>query len=84
MRYTLAYFIVADGDCLVIDPGFDSPPGRLDLQAGLRAAGVGIRDVSGILATHFHTDHLGMAGWLRRVRRVAGAGSGREAIYLRV
>ena len=66
MRYTLAYVIVDGGDCLVIDPGFDSPQGRLDLQAGLRAAGVGIRDVSGILATHFHTDHLGMAGWLRR------------------
>ncbi|WP_246256550.1 MBL fold metallo-hydrolase [Pseudarthrobacter oxydans] len=66
MRYTLAYVIVDGGDCLVIDPGFDSPQGRLDLKVGLRAAGVGIRDVSGILATHFHTDHLGMAGWLRR------------------
>ena len=65
MRYTLAYVLAAGADCLVIDPGFDSPQGRLDLQAGLRAAGVGIRDVTGILATHFHTDHLGMAGWLR-------------------
>lgn len=66
MRYTLAYVILDGDDCLVIDPGFDSPQGRLDLRAGLRAAGVGIRNVTGILATHFHTDHLGMAGWLRR------------------
>ncbi|RAM37382.1 hydroxyacylglutathione hydrolase [Arthrobacter globiformis] len=65
MRYTLSYIILDGDDCLVVDPGFDSPQGRLDLQAGLRTAGVGFRNVTGILATHFHTDHLGMAGWLR-------------------
>jgi glyoxylase-like metal-dependent hydrolase (beta-lactamase superfamily II) len=66
MRYTLAYVVVEDNDCLVVDPGFDSVQGRLDLIAGLRAAGVTVSDVTGILATHFHTDHLGMARWLRR------------------
>jgi len=66
MRYTLAYIVVEDNDCLVVDPGFESVQGRLDLLAGLRAAGVTISDVTGILATHFHTDHLGMARWLRR------------------
>jgi glyoxylase-like metal-dependent hydrolase (beta-lactamase superfamily II) len=66
MRYTLAYVVVEGDDCLVVDPGFDSAQGRLDLLAGLRAAGVGIMDVTGILATHFHTDHLGLARWLRR------------------
>jgi len=66
MRYTLAYIVVEDEDCLVVDPGFDSVQGRLDLIAGLSAAGVTVSDVTGILATHFHTDHLGMARWLRR------------------
>ncbi|MEV7574401.1 MBL fold metallo-hydrolase [Pseudarthrobacter sp. NPDC089323] len=66
MRYTLAYVIVDGDDCLVVDPGFDSAQGRCDLQAGLRAAGAGLSDVTGIVATHFHTDHLGMADWLRR------------------
>lgn len=66
MRYTLAYVVVDGAECLVIDPGFDSPQGRSDLQDGLRAAGFGLVDVTGILATHFHTDHLGLAGWLRR------------------
>jgi len=66
MRYTLAYIVVEGNDCLVVDPGFESVQGRLDLLAGLRAAGVTISDVTGILATHFHTDHLGMARWLRR------------------
>jgi glyoxylase-like metal-dependent hydrolase (beta-lactamase superfamily II) len=66
MRYTLAYIVVEDNDCLVVDPGFESVQGRTDLLAGLRAAGVTVGDVTGILATHFHTDHLGMARWLRR------------------
>jgi len=66
MRYTLAYVVVEDEDCLVVDPGFDSVQGRLDLIAGLRTAGFTLSDVTGILATHFHTDHLGMARWLRR------------------
>ncbi len=66
MRYTLAYIVMEDNDCLVVDPGFDSPQGRIDLLAGLQVAGVTANDVTGILATHFHTDHLGMARWLRR------------------
>lgn len=66
MRYTLAYVVTDGAECLVIDPGFDSPQGRLDLKAGLQAAGHGLSDVTGIVATHFHTDHLGMAAWLRR------------------
>jgi glyoxylase-like metal-dependent hydrolase (beta-lactamase superfamily II) len=65
MRYTLSYLVISGPDCLVIDPGFDSPQGRMDLEAGLRAAGAGIPDVTGIVATHFHTDRLGMASWLR-------------------
>ncbi|MFJ4264391.1 MBL fold metallo-hydrolase [Paenarthrobacter nicotinovorans] len=66
MRYTLAYVVLHGDECLVIDPGFDSPQGRRDLEAGLRASGHGLTEVTGILATHFHTDHLGMADWLRR------------------
>lgn len=66
MRYTLAYIVVEDNDCLVVDPGFESVQGRIDLLAGLHAAGVTADDVTGILATHFHADHLGMARWLRR------------------
>ncbi|MCW2950731.1 MAG: hydroxyacylglutathione hydrolase [Thermoleophilia bacterium] len=70
MRYTLCY-VLADGDqCIVVDPGFDSREGYLQLLDGLRMAGVGPTEVSGIIATHFHTDHLGMA---RRLAKVSGA-----------
>ena len=64
MRYTLAYVLVEGAECLIIDPGFDSPQGRSDLQAGLSTAGIGLGEVTGVLATHFHPDHLGMARWV--------------------
>jgi glyoxylase-like metal-dependent hydrolase (beta-lactamase superfamily II) len=70
MRYTLAYVILGDPDCIVIDPGFDSDDGWQHLVRGLRRAGVGPSDVTGIVATHFHIDHLGMA---RRLAAASGA-----------
>lgn len=69
MRYTLSYVLVEGSECLVVDPGFDSPEGYRQLKSGLAQAGVGPSEVTGVLATHFHTDHLGMA------KRLAG-GSG--------
>lgn len=67
MRYTLSYILTMGDECLVIDPGFDSDEGFGHLTAGLAAAGVGASEVTGILATHFHTDHLGMAKRLAQV-----------------
>jgi len=86
MRYTLSYLLLGDGDAVLIDPGWDSDAGLEHLAAGLRQAGLGLRDLTGIVATHFHSDHLGMAARLRtatgawvalgekEVRRVSAAG----------
>jgi glyoxylase-like metal-dependent hydrolase (beta-lactamase superfamily II) len=69
MRYTLSY-VMADGDdCLVIDPGFDSDEGYAQLAAALERIGPGVSGVTGVFATHYHTDHLGMA---RRLADAAG------------
>ena len=65
MRYTLSYLLVGDGDAVLIDPGWDSDGGLDHLAAGLRQAGLGLGDLTGIVATHFHSDHLGMAARLR-------------------
>ncbi|WP_430296681.1 MBL fold metallo-hydrolase [Sinomonas sp. B1-1] len=70
MRYTLSYVLTQGDECLVIDPGFDSDEGWAQLVAGLRRAGVGAGEVTCIVATHFHTDHLGMA---RRLAKASGA-----------
>ncbi|MET3204548.1 MULTISPECIES: MBL fold metallo-hydrolase [unclassified Arthrobacter] len=70
MRYTLSYMLLGDGDAVLIDLGWDSDAGLDHLAAGLRQAGLGLTDLTGIVVTHFHSDHLGMAG---RLRTASGA-----------
>ncbi len=57
----------ADGWTL-IDAGYDYPPAREAWEAGALAAGCDLsRDVSRIVVTHFHPDHVGAARWLQEV-----------------
>ena len=70
MRYTLAYLLVGDGESALVDPGWDSDEGWEVLMAGLAAAGLRPQDITGIVVTHFHPDHLGMAA---RLRAASGA-----------
>jgi glyoxylase-like metal-dependent hydrolase (beta-lactamase superfamily II) len=65
MRYTLSYLLLGDDGAVLIDPGWDSDDGMEHLKAGLRQAGLGVADLTGIVVTHFHSDHLGMASRLR-------------------
>ncbi|GAA3704470.1 MBL fold metallo-hydrolase [Arthrobacter ginkgonis] len=66
MRYTLSYVLLSGDECVVVDPGFDSDEGHAQLLAALARLDVGPSEISGIVATHFHTDHLGMAARLAR------------------
>ncbi|WP_457967003.1 MBL fold metallo-hydrolase [Arthrobacter sp. D1-29] len=62
VAYTLAYVLVGnDGGFIIIDPGWTSAAGRADLQAGLRMAGLAENDLQGIVVTHSHADHYGLA-----------------------
>lgn len=70
MRYTLCYALLDDQQCVIIDPGFDSDQGQAQIAAALRRADIGINEITGIIATHFHHDHLGMAA---RLGRASGA-----------
>ncbi|MDJ0314332.1 MBL fold metallo-hydrolase [Arthrobacter sp. H35-D1] len=70
MRYTLAYLLVGEGETALVDPGWDSDEGWEALKAGLAAAGLTPSSITGIVVTHFHPDHLGMAG---RLRAASGA-----------
>lgn len=70
MRYTLSYLLAGDGEALLVDPGWESDDGWQVLQDGLRQAGLGVPDLTGIVATHYHSDHLGMAA---RLRKATGA-----------
>lgn len=81
MRYTLSYLIRANDGNIIIDPGWDSDEGLNSLEKGLWTAGVEISELTGIVVTHFHEDHLGLAG---RVRAASGAWVAMGATEVRV
>jgi glyoxylase-like metal-dependent hydrolase (beta-lactamase superfamily II) len=70
LPYVLAYaFRVPDGVVLV-DPGWNAPEALAALGEGLAVAGARIEDVRGVLVTHIHPDHYGLAA---RIRELSGA-----------
>jgi glyoxylase-like metal-dependent hydrolase (beta-lactamase superfamily II) len=76
LRYTLAYVFLGPEGALLVDPGWNHPDSWTALQTGLRRAGTDVREVLGVIVTHIHHDHYGLAG---RVRRRSGAWVGLHA-----
>jgi glyoxylase-like metal-dependent hydrolase (beta-lactamase superfamily II) len=71
LRYVSVYvFALAGGGLGLIDAGWDSDESWAALCAGLASIGASVADVRGLLVTHLHFDHLGLAG---RVRQDSGA-----------
>jgi glyoxylase-like metal-dependent hydrolase (beta-lactamase superfamily II) len=71
LRYVSVYaFALSGGGLGLIDTGWDSDEGWAALTSGLRSIGGAVDDVRGVLVTHLHFDHLGLAN---RVREASGA-----------
>jgi glyoxylase-like metal-dependent hydrolase (beta-lactamase superfamily II) len=71
LRYVSVYAFALDGGGLgLLDTGWESQAGWAALTDGLAAIGGGVADVRGVLVTHLHFDHLGLAA---RVREASGA-----------
>ena len=69
--YTLCYLIEdGRGSLHVVDPGDDLDAGWQSLMSALRSMGKSVSDVASVTVTHFHHDHLAMAG---RLRSASGA-----------
>jgi glyoxylase-like metal-dependent hydrolase (beta-lactamase superfamily II) len=58
------------GDVHVIDPGWDTTPNWRRLSASLSSIGKSLARIAGIVVTHLHADHLGLA---RTVSRLTSA-----------
>ena len=57
-------WLLDDGDGLaIVDTGLNIPPAR-EAWESLFAGPLAGRAVSRVICTHFHPDHLGLAGWL--------------------
>jgi glyoxylase-like metal-dependent hydrolase (beta-lactamase superfamily II) len=63
-------FALDRGGLGLLDTGWESDQGWAALTHGLAAMGGSIGDVRGVLVTHLHFDHLGLA---ERVRQASGA-----------
>ena len=62
------YLVEAEGGLWALDAGF--PPAWDELRAALEGQGRAVGDLSAIVLTHAHVDHIGFA---ERARREAGA-----------
>jgi glyoxylase-like metal-dependent hydrolase (beta-lactamase superfamily II) len=65
--YINTYIVRGDGQCLLIDTGWDTPEAFNSLQEQLAETGVKPEDISQIIVTHTHPDHYGLAGWLKQL-----------------
>lgn len=70
LRYINAYLIEGDGGYTLVDCGWGLPDVLSTLEGALRDIGRRISDIRYVIATHFHTDHYGMAG---TIAQMAGA-----------
>ncbi|MCU1667343.1 MAG: Beta-lactamase-like Metallo-hydrolase [Blastococcus sp.] len=71
LRYVSVYALALDGGGLgLIDTGWQSDASWAALTSGLASIGGAVEDVRGVLVTHLHFDHLGLA---ERVRQASGA-----------
>ncbi|MUL42741.1 MBL fold metallo-hydrolase [Streptomonospora sp. PA3] len=70
LGYTLVYVLESPRGPVLVDAGWHHEDSWQALTAGLESAGTAVADVRGVVLTHFHPDHSGLAG---RVREASGA-----------
>ena len=68
LEFVSSYLIEGLDGWTLLDTGFDYPDVRAAWEAGARSVGLDLQsDVSRILVSHFHPDHLGAARWLQEL-----------------
>ena len=70
LRYVLVYVFETDRGPYLIDAGWNTDDAFGALSGGMKEVGCDIADVQGVMVTHIHPDHYGLAG---RIREASGA-----------
>lgn len=73
----VVYVLETDDGPYLVDAGWDTDEAWQALADGLAVAGTRIEEVRGVLVTHAHTDHYGLAP---RIRAASGAWVGLHAL----
>ncbi|MGF9664193.1 MBL fold metallo-hydrolase [Arthrobacter crystallopoietes] len=82
LRYTLSYLLIGRDEAVLVDPGWASDEGWRHLAAGLRRGNLGFTDLTGVVVTHQHADHLGLAARVREASRAWVALGEHETLHL--
>jgi glyoxylase-like metal-dependent hydrolase (beta-lactamase superfamily II) len=69
LGYTLVYAVESPAGPVLVDAGWNHQDAWLALRDGLATVGIDVRTVRGVVVTHHHPDHAGLAG---RVREESG------------
>ncbi len=70
LRWANAYLLRGDGEWCLIDAGLATPDAEEVMLQGLAEAGITQADLSTIVLTHAHPDHIGLSG---RFQQASGA-----------
>ncbi|HEY7347443.1 MAG TPA: MBL fold metallo-hydrolase [Ktedonobacterales bacterium] len=62
LRWANAYLLKGERECCLIDAGLATPEAEEVMLRGLAAVGITPADLSTIVLTHAHPDHIGLAG----------------------
>jgi len=65
LRYVSSYAFASGGALVLLDTGWAAEESWQALVAGLGSIGASLQDVRGVLVSHMHLDHAGLAGRLR-------------------
>jgi len=65
LRYVLVYAFATDRGVYIVDAGWNTDEAFDALDDGLQEAGFGAAEIRGVMVTHIHPDHYGLAGRLR-------------------
>ncbi|MCW2913492.1 MAG: beta-lactamase domain protein [Actinomycetia bacterium] len=70
LAYTLVYALESERGLVLVDAGWEHEDAWAALRDGLGSLSLNVADVRGVVVTHHHPDHAGLAG---RVRETSGA-----------
>jgi glyoxylase-like metal-dependent hydrolase (beta-lactamase superfamily II) len=65
LEFAFSYVVPVSDGVVVVDAGWDSDECWDAFQGGLAAAGAGLDDLVGVVVTHVHPDHYGLAERIR-------------------